>query len=148
MVQPVQVQPTFQPVQIQPTFQTPINQPAVNIHTPGVSPDVATNNELAKKVDELTATVAKLTQTLNTQVSNLQNDFKQLVQNLSAQVNQTNKTDVAILNSFRLVLASLHHMYATNPATAALPASNNLKIGTLPEFEAAMAKYAGIQNPQ
>lgn len=126
-----------QQMTMQPVFAPPVAAPQG-----GVSPDVATNNELAKKLDELTSTVSKLSQ----QLASSQNDFKQLVANLSQQANEDRKLALQLISMNQSLFAALHHVYVNVPGLWDRATKAGGKIETLDGFGAYLQGFIG--NPR
>lgn len=138
---------TFPAAPVMPTIPTiPQMQPvAQQIPVSGVSPEVATINELSKKIDELTATVAKLTQV----VTAVQKTQVEIGKDLDNKLLYVSTNVDGSMRDINVVLTALHHIYANIPGSAQIAAQQKADISDASKFKAFVSLFAApTQNPR
>ncbi len=130
MQQPVFQQPVaFQPAPVAPAPVQVVQQPVQAAPNTALGPLLDLGPVVAR-VDELGRGLSVISKDLDTQ----KNDFKTMVGNLSAQINETNKALASLQKTAEYLMVAAHHMYITNKPTADASAGKAADIRQFKEF--------------
>lgn len=122
--------------------QAPVSVPSVQEVPKTALGPLVDLGPITARLDELGRGLTSVSSQLDTQGS----DFKTMVSNLSASLNETNKTLANLQKTTEFLMVAMHHLYLTNETTAKMSAGKAADIRAFKTFLTTYLDPAG--NPQ